>query len=107
MDEEERYMNERAIMALSAMLDLYETMPRGDWPQHEAEELAFSKCAVEELLALIWDHPWTLASETVENFALTMRLYKAEAVTDEQRRVFSVSAETAMEILEEIEALEK
>lgn len=100
-------MNERAIMALSAMLDMYETIPRGDCPQHEAEELAFSRCAIEEMLTLIWDHPWTLASEIIENFLLTMQLYRTEAVTDEQRRVFSISTETALEILEEIEALEK
>lgn len=107
LGEGKQHMNERAIMALLAMLDQYENIPLSDLSQHEAEEIAFSRCAVEEILTQIWDHPWTLASETIEKFALTMQLYKSEAVTDEQRRVFSVSTETALEILEEIEALER
>lgn len=107
LDEEEQYMNERAIMALSAMLDSYENMPISDLAQHEAEEIAFSRCAIEEILIQVWDHPWTLASETIEKFALMMQFYKTESVTDEQRRVFSVLSETALQILEEIETFEK
>ena len=100
-------MNERAIMALMKMLDMYEDTPRLDIPQHELEEIAFSRCAIEEILQLVWDHPWTLASDTIEDFALKMELYKDSSVTDEQKRVFSVLAETAWEILQEIEPLEQ
>ncbi len=99
-------MNERAIMALMRMLNMYEDIPRLDWPQHEAEKIAFSRCAIEEILQLVWDHPWTLASDTIEDFALKMELYKDSSVTDEQKRIFSVLAETAWEILQEIEPLE-
>jgi len=107
LDEEELHMNERAIMALMKMLDMYEDTPRLDFPQHELEEIAFSRCAIEEILQLVWDHPWTLASDTIEDFALKMELYKDSSVTDEQKRVFSVLAETAWEILQEIEPLEQ
>lgn len=107
LDEEELHMNERAIMALMKMLDMYEDAPYLDLPQHELEEIAFSRCAIEEILQLVWDHPWTLASDTIEDFALKMELYKDSSVTDEQKRVFSVLAETAWEILQEIEPLEQ
>ena len=107
LDEEELHMNERAIVYLTQMLEMYEDAPYFDWPQHELEEVAFSRCAIEEILQLVWDHPWTLASDTIENFALTMELYKHSSVTDEQRRIFSVLAETTCEILQEIESLEK
>ena len=107
LDEEELHMNERAIMALMKMLDMYEDTPRLDFPQHELEEIAFSRCAIEEILQLVWDHPWTLTSDTIEDFALKMELYKDSSVTDEQKRVFSVLAETAWEILQEIEPLEQ
>lgn len=107
LDGEELHMNERAIITLNRMLEVYEDAPYFDWPQHEIEEVAFSRCAIEEILQLVWDHPWTLASDTIENFALTMELYKHSSVTDEQRRIFSVLAETACEILQEIEPLEK
>lgn len=100
-------MNERAIVYLTQMLDCYENIPYLDWPQHELEEFAFSRCAIEEILQLIWDHPWTLASDIIEDFALKMELYKGSSVTDEQKRVFSVLAETSWEILQEIEPLEQ
>lgn len=99
-------MNERAIKVLMQMIDMYENVPRLDFPQHEAEEIAFSRCAIEEILQLVWDHPWTIASETIFTFALTMEEYKASSVTGEHKRVFSVLAETAWEVLEEIELLE-
>lgn len=100
-------MNERAIMALMRMLNVYEDVPRLDWPQHEADEIAFSRCAIEEILQLVWDHPWTLASDTIEDFALKMESYKDSSVTDEQKRIFKVLAETAWEILQKIEPLEQ
>lgn len=107
LDGEELHMNERAIITLNRMLEMYEDAPYFDWPQHELEEVAFSRCAIEEILQLVWDHPWTLASDTIENFALTMELYKHSSVTDDQERIFSVSEETALEVLQEIESLEK
>lgn len=100
-------MNERVIMALMRMLDMYEDAPRLDWPLHELEEVAFSRCAIEEILQLVWDHPWTLASDTIDDFALKMELYKDSSVTDEQKRIFRVLEETALEVLQEIEPLEK
>lgn len=107
LDEEELHMNERAIMFLMRMLDAYENISRPwELAQHEAEEIAFSKCAVEEILQLVWDHPWTLASDTVEDFALKMEFYHDSSVTDEQKQIFKVLAETAWEILQEIEPLE-
>lgn len=101
-------MNERAIITLMQILDAYENIPRPwDSAQHEAEEIAFSRCAIEEILKLVWNHPWALASETIEEFALRMELYKDLSVMNEQKRIFSVLAETAWEILQEIEPLEK
>lgn len=107
LDEEELHMNERAIMSLMRMLDMYEDVPHLDWPQHEAEEIAFSRCAIEEILQLVWDHPWTPASETIENFAETMEHYETLAVANIQRRIFSVMAETAWEVLQEVEPFDK
>lgn len=100
-------MNERAIMALMRILDRYEDIPYLDWSQHEAEEIAFSRCTIEEILQLVWDHPWTLASETIENFAEKMEDYRDSSVTEEQRWIFSVMAETALEVYQEIEPLDK
>ena len=43
-------MNERAILFLMEVLNGFEEPPRSDWPRHEAEEVSFSRWAVEELL---------------------------------------------------------
>lgn len=100
-------MNERAIVILLRMLDRYEDAPCVDWPKHEAEEIAFSRCAIEEILQLVWDHPQSLTSDTIEDFAVRMGVYKELSVTDEQKRVFSVLTETAWEVFQEIEEIEK
>lgn len=100
-------MNERAIMVLTQLLERYEDAPRGNWPKHEAEEIAFSRCAIEEILQLVWDHPQSLASDIIEDFAVRMEVYKESSVTDEQKRVFSVLTETTWEVFQEIEEIEK
>lgn len=100
-------MNDRALLAIVAALDRYEEPPRLDWPDHEREEVTFTRWALEEILDLVWDHPWTLASETIENFALTMMQFAATSVTKEQKRIFSIASDAAFEFLEEIEEVEK
>lgn len=87
-------MNEQAILFLMEVLNGFEEPPRSDWPRHEAEEVSFSRWAVEELLQQVWDHPWTLASETVERFAAKLGLYAETCVTDQQHRIFRIAAET-------------
>jgi hypothetical protein len=101
-------MNERVLTILLAMLgDSEYHIPGSDWPQHEAEEVSFSKWAMEELVQQVWDHPWTMASDTVEEFALKMEVYAATSVTDAQRRIFKIAAETAWETLEGIREIEQ
>lgn len=107
LDEEGLHMNERAIMHLMRMLNCYENIQHLDWPQRGLEEFAFSRCAIEEILQLVWDHPWTLASEIIEDFVLKMEFYKKSSVTDDQKRIFSVSTEMALKVLQEIKSLEK
>lgn len=101
------FLNERAIMAIEKALNDYEEPPGLDWPDHEKEEVTFSHWALDEILLLVWDHPWTLASETVERFAVKMEDYAETSVTADQKRIFAVAAETAWEILEDIQVLEK
>lgn len=101
-------MNERVIDSLlRTLLDGCNDIPRSDWPRHEAEEIAVSRCTLEEALAQIWDHPWTPASETIEQFASRMEEYEATAVTEDQSRIFSIATETAWELYEMVKELEK
>lgn len=104
---EEQYMNERAIMTIIKALDDYSEGPRLDWPDHEKEEVTFSRWALDEILGLVWDHPWTPASQTIEEFALKLEFWSSTAVTEDQKRIFAVAAETAWEFLQEIEEVER
>jgi len=105
LDEEELHMNERAMTAIMSILSGFPE-PRSDWPRYEADEVTFTRHTLEEILICVWDHPWTMASDTIEQFAIRMGGYEATAVTGDQRRIFSVAAETAWELLEEIQAIE-
>lgn len=100
-------MNERAILFLMSVLNGFEESPRSDWPQHEAEEVTFSRWALEELLQDVWDHPWTLASETLEKFASKMELFSETCNTDAQHRIFKIAAETVWEFLDDIKEIER
>lgn len=100
-------MNERVIMFLMSVLDGLEDPPRSDWPQHEIEEVTFSRWALEELLQQVWDHPWTLASETTEQLAMKMDIYAQTCATEDQHRIFRIASDTIWEFLSEIEELEK
>ena len=100
-------MNDRALATISAAIDSYGETPRLDWPDHEKEEVTFSRWALEEIQDLVWDHPWTLASETIENFALTMMYFASNSVTRDQRRIFSIAADIACEFLEIIKEVEE
>lgn len=100
-------MNERAILFLMSILNGFEDPPGSDWPQHEAEEVTFSRWALEELLQEVWDHPWTLASETVERFALKLELFSETCNTDKQHRIFKIAAETVWEFLDDIKLIER
>jgi hypothetical protein len=100
-------MNERAVMELMEILDGYEEPIGRDWPEHEQQDATFSHWAIDEILNLVWDHPWTPASDTIENFALKLEFFIAESKSEEQRRIFAIAAETAWEILETIKEVEK
>ena len=90
-----------------SVLNGFEESPRSDWPQHEAEEVTFSRWALEELLQDVWDHPWTLASETLEKFASKMEFFSETCNTDAQHRIFKIAAETVWEFLDDIKAIER
>ena len=100
-------MNDRVLMALMAILEDFAEPPRSDWLRHEAEAVTFSRWAIEEMVNQIWDHPWTIASETVERFAMRLDIYADTANTDVQTRIFKIAAATAWELLDNIRELER
>ena len=100
-------MNDRSLSTIIALLDRYPEPPyTKDTLDSEKEQITFSKWALNEMLDLVMDHPWTLASETIWDFQLKCQLYVRASVTDEQRRIFSIAAHTAAELLEKIKEVE-
>lgn len=102
-------MNDKALLAITTALNEYpEQYPYDkNWPDDEKEEITFSKWALGELLDEVWSHPQTLASETIFTFAVKCRSYATSSVTDDSKRIFTIAAETAFKLLEEIEEVEK
>lgn len=99
-------MNERALLAITDILKGYARPPGFNWPDHEKEKATFGRWALEEILLLVWDHPQTLASETIERFAMRLELFTAMAVTETQNRIFAVASEAAWDLFEKIRMLE-
>lgn len=100
-------MNDKSLLLIVSILSSYPERPYDSlWPDHEKEEVTFSKWALTEMLDLIWDHPWELASETVWNFEVRCRFYIEASVTDDQKRIFTIAAQTANDLFEEIKRIE-
>lgn len=99
-------MNDLALNAITDALKNCVDIPRLIWPECEKAEITFSKWALEESLLLVWDHPFTPASETIETFATKLGIYAEMAVTEEQNLIFNIAADTVWTILDEIKRLE-
>ena len=101
-------INERALLAIVAAIEEYpnDRPYNNSCPDHEKEVITFSRWALEEILNLVWDHPWTLASDVVENFALQCQIYELSSELPDQKRIFSIAAKTALELLEDIKEAE-
>ena len=78
-------MNDAAVRTIIEYLENSDA-PELYWPQQWFEEVCFSRWAAEELINAILDHPMAPAEDTIEEFII--------------KRIFSIAAETATEILE-------
>ena len=100
-------MNERALLTIAAAVSTYPDCPYDNsWSKYEKEEATFSLWALNEILNLVWDHPWTLASDTVDDFAFRLQVYKETSAAPDQKRIFTIAAKTALDILKEIKEVE-
>lgn len=101
-------INERALLIIMAALDEYpQDRPYDNsWPDEKKEETTFSHWALEEILDLVWDHPWILASDVIEDFELNCWLSVHAAATPDQKRIFTIAAETAERLLKDIKEAE-
>ncbi len=105
--ERNGHMNEKTLMAMVSALDDYPGPPYSGLSQCEIENIIFSRWAVEESINLVWDHPWTLASDTIESFAVKLEAYVATAATEHQKQIFTIAAKSAWKLLADIKQVEK
>lgn len=101
-------VNEQALLIIVTALNNYsEEHPYDNkWSDDEKAEATFSHWALDEILGLVWDHPWTMASDTVEDFILKCQLCQVASKLPEQKRIFSIAKWTALEILDAIKEVE-
>lgn len=102
-------VNERALLVIVAALGNYagERPYDNDWPDDEKAEMTFSHWALDEILDLVWDHPWTMASDTIEDFILYCQMCEAASTLPKQKQIFSIATRAALEILDDIKEVEK
>lgn len=102
-------INERALLIIVSAIDDSNECPYDDrtCSYYKKEEISFSNWALNEMLELVWDHPWSLASEVIEGFALKCVMYEKTTPLAKQKRVFKIASKTAFDILEAIKEVEK
>ncbi len=101
-------VNERALLTVVAVLGCYPERPYDNsYSEDEKEEISFSQWALNELLDLLWDHPWTAASDVIEEFACKCQIYVATSVLPDQKRIFDIAEKTAMQLLKDIKEAER
>lgn len=101
-------LNERALLIIVAALECYPERPYdSSCPDDEKEEISFSQWALNELLDLIWDHPWTAASDIIEDFVYKCREYVVTSKLPVQKRIFDIAEKTAIQLLKDIKEAEK
>lgn len=101
-------MNDRALLYIVSVLDCYPERPYDrSFPDSLKEEITYSRWALNELLDLVWDHPFVPASETIEGYAIVFQIYAEASVLPDQKRIFDIAADTAIELLKEIKEVEK
>ena len=100
-------MNERTFIYLFSVMKRYENDSFSGQSEYDSEENSFSKWAIVEITQQVWDHPLTMASETIELFALKMEFFAATSITDIQSRIFRTAAKTAWALLEPIQEIEQ
>jgi len=91
---------------MKTILDYLEkdSEPPESWlSEQDFEELSFSRWAAGELLNAVWDAPFVPAADTAEEFAIKMKIFALLPDDRPERRIFSIAAQTAAELLELIE----
>lgn len=94
--------NDMAVQALIEYLEESDE-PELYWPQHQFEEVSFSRWAAGELIGAIMDHPLVSPEDTVEMFGLKMLYFAAISNnTDDTdaERIFRIASDFAFECLD-------
>ena len=80
-------------------MDEYLVSPGNNWSDKHFEEASYSRWAAEEIVQLLLDRPLDSPDEVIFSFILKMALYAQVAKTYKKRRIFSISEDTAEDIL--------
>lgn len=95
--------NEQVMLKIVKELENFQECPYDRYTERrKKEEISISKFTMEEMLELIWDHPWNDPIDILEEFALKCGLFKATSKLSDQKRIFSISEKTALKFIEEI-----
>jgi len=96
-------VNDKAIKIILDYVEKESEPPELWMSEQDFEELSLARWAAGELLNAVWDAPFLSAKDTVEEFIIKMETYALMSAQHSMRRIFSIAAQTAVELLEIIE----
>ena len=92
-------MNDEAITMILKYLEECLFEPKRNWPRSEFDRRSYSRWAVNEILELLMDHPFTPADIVIDEFIIKMCYFSHLNKKGDQRFMF------AIDIAEDIQSL--
>ena len=89
--------NDIVVQILNNYLSETEDLDSCALSDHQFKDLSIMRWVTSELANLIFDHPFTDAAEIIDEFALKMIGFRANAEGRKDERIFAIAADCAFE----------
>lgn len=92
-------MNDEAIQKILNYKKNSLFEPGSHWPKDKIQERAYARCAADEILLSVMDHPFTDPDTIIENFIIKMEYFLHISDDATSNFIFTIAENTAEEIL--------
>lgn len=92
-------MNDEAIQKILNYKENSLFEPGSHWPKDKIQERAYARCAADEILLSVMDHPFTDPDTIIENFIIKMEYFLHISDDATSNFIFTIAENTAEDIL--------
>lgn len=92
-------MNDEAIQKILNYKENSLFEPGSCWPKDKIQERAYARCAADEILLSVMDHPFTDPDTIIENFIIKMEYFLHISDDATSNFIFTIAENTAEDIL--------